>query len=132
MKKNIFVFSFLVCLMSNVQAQKATNLTFMNNKTDSLDLSLQENMTEIPMQVFQYKQLKYLNLSLNDLNSLPKEIGQLKNLVYLDLSLNNFAILPKEIAKLKKLKILDLRKTRISDVEILKVTKMLPKCEIKI
>lgn len=131
MKNILCIFAFLVCVIGNVQAQKATNLTFMNNKTDSLDLSLQENMTEIPMQVFQYKQLKYLNLSLNGLDSLPKEIGQLKNLIYLDLSLNNLAVLPKEMAKLKKLKVLDLRRTGIPDAEILKVTKMLPKCEIK-
>ena len=130
MKKLFFTFVLLVCMSESTQAQVARNLTFMDNKTDSLDLSLQADVVEISLQVFKYKHLKYLNLSVSDFDILPKEIGRLTNLVYLDLSMSKFTTLPKEMAKLKKLRILDLRQNRLNDGEILKISKMLPKCEI--
>jgi Leucine-rich repeat (LRR) protein len=77
MKKLFFIFALLVCMSGNTQAQVAKSLAEMTDKIDSLDLSKQ-NLTQIPTEVFQYKNLKDLDLSENPLISLPKKLENLK------------------------------------------------------
>jgi hypothetical protein len=57
LKNLVFIFALLVCVSGNTQAQVAKSLAKMTDKTDSLNLSGQ-NLTEIPIEVFQYKNLK--------------------------------------------------------------------------
>ena len=75
-------------------------------KKDRTELSLaKSNLTSIPKEVFEMKQLRVLDLSWNkQLTSLPPEIGNLENLEYLDCSGCSLRNLPKELGKLKKLK----------------------------
>lgn len=64
---------------------------------------------ESVMQIFReaYKgNFTKLNLSNNELTQLPPEIAELKNLIELDLSFNQLSRLPPEIGKLKSLKTL--------------------------
>ena len=79
-------------------------------KKDRTELSLaRSNLTSIPKEVFEMKQLRKLDLSWNkDLKTLPPEIGNLKNLEYLDCSGCSLRNLPKELGKLKKLRYLRL------------------------
>jgi Leucine-rich repeat (LRR) protein len=62
---------------------------------------LKNELTEIPENILQQKQLTYLDLTWNQLGSLPTEIGKLTNLTWLDLRGNNFSI--KEKQKIEQL-----------------------------
>ena len=57
-----------------------------------------------------------LDLSNKDISVIPPEIGNLKNLEHLDLSYNNIKRLPKEIGKLKKLKTLLLLRNELEEI----------------
>ncbi|MHC4867621.1 MAG: COR domain-containing protein, partial [Planctomycetota bacterium] len=68
------------------------------------ELNLRDkNLTSVPAEIGQLKDLTRLNLSNNNLTSVPAEIGQLKNLTELDLLDNNLTSLPREIGQLKEL-----------------------------
>lgn len=93
------------------------------NELTELDLSNQQ-LTELPPEIGQFKNLQNLNLSENQLSFLPQEIGQLKHLQSLDLSQNQIISLPKELNQLKDLKQLNLQQNQLSEVprEILQLT----------
>ncbi len=67
-----------------------------------LDLSQQE-LIELPPELFQLPDLSSLNIIGNKLTSLPPKIGKLKNLTRLGLSSNQLTSLPPELFKLKNL-----------------------------
>jgi Leucine-rich repeat (LRR) protein len=69
-------------------------------------------------------------LSGNQLTSLPKEIGELLYLSTLNLSGNQLTSLPSEIGELQYLYWLNLTGNNISKIEIEKIQKLLPNCEI--
>lgn len=79
---------------------------------DSLNLSNQE-LTQIPVEVFECKNLKKLYLDFNQINILPEPIGRLQQLEVLELSINNLNEIPESIGKLKNLKTLGLSRNEI-------------------
>jgi Leucine-rich repeat (LRR) protein len=79
------------------------------HKTTKMYESLEEALKE-PEQVIR------LNLSKRDLTSIPPEIGQLKNLKVLSLYGNQLTNLPPEFANLAQLQSLDLGKNRFPEV----------------
>ena len=67
-----------------------------------------DKLTEIPVEVFELKQLESLNLSGNQLKHLPESISQLSNLRKLYLRGNQLTNLPESITKISNLTELDL------------------------
>src|SRR5690606_7317411 len=61
------------------------------------------NLTEIPAQIWRFRYLRSLDLTVNLLQALPPEIGLLNNLVQLDLDTNHLSHLPPEIGGLSNL-----------------------------
>jgi internalin A len=82
-------------------------------KVSSLDLSCNQ-LTQLPPEIKELKDLKRLSLSNNRLTQLPPEIGKLKNLTELDLSYNWLTQLPPEIGELKNLTILNLCRNQLT------------------
>lgn len=72
-----------------------------------LDLN-RNNIKEIPAQIGTLKDLQYFSISKNGLEQLPPQIGDLTNLYYLNASQNELSELPPEIGKLVNLRNLDL------------------------
>ena len=72
-----------------------------------LDLS-RNDIEELPDEIGQLKNLQYFAISKNGLQELPPQIGNLKNLYYLEINNNELTALPWEIGKLEKLRSLDL------------------------
>ncbi|MCI5193586.1 MAG: hypothetical protein D3915_10755 [Candidatus Electrothrix sp. AU1_5] len=72
-----------------------------------LDLGFQE-LTELPYELFELKDLTELDFRGRQLIELPPELFELKNLIELDLSGNQLYELPAELSELKNLKELNL------------------------
>ena len=133
---------------SQIQNNNQQNgVTVSNNKV--LDLSNQE-LTNIPISVFnqtnleelnvshnsltgaiqsqigQLKNLKILNASYNKMTGVPSEVGQLQNLQVLDLSYNQLTGLPNELGNLKNLKILNLSGNSYSQQDLNGIRSKLP------
>jgi hypothetical protein len=91
--------------------KKEDLLSIIKNAAESqcsqLDLS-NRDISEIPIEIIEVKNLKKLNLSYNQIKTIPKEIKNLKNLREVRLSRNEISILPDEISELKTLEILDI------------------------
>lgn len=108
---------------------------------------------EIPKQIGKLKELELLQLNVNALRTIPTEINELKKLKTLDLTDNpglsdidnvtelinleeldlfgcNLDRLPKNIGGLKNLKQLGLSGNNIDKVELDRIRKALPNCEI--
>jgi Leucine-rich repeat (LRR) protein len=82
-------------------------------KVYKLNLSRRQ-LTKIPQEVFQLRNLQELNISYNQIAELPKEIGLLTNLQRLDISVNQISELPATISLLKNLNELLLDKNRLT------------------
>lgn len=65
-------------------------------------------LTEIPIEIYQYKNLKLLNISKNRLKALPLEINQFTNLEELNAGKNKMSICPIVICSMPSLKNLKL------------------------
>lgn len=93
-----------------------------------IDLSNQD-LKEIPEEIFKCKRLRKLNLSGNQISKIPKEIENLKGLSVLDLSNNEIKYFYAPIGKLKNLRILILNNNNIrsipAQIENLKKLKIL-------
>lgn len=72
--------------------------------------TLEEALKQPPLQVYK------LTLRKNNLSELPHEIFQFKNLCVLNISKNNFTVFPKSITKFKYLQELDISKNKIKTV----------------
>lgn len=72
-----------------------------------LDIS-KNQIKELPDSIYLLTQLQYLDVSRNKLGALPKEIGKLSNLVYLHANNNNLIGLPPQIGNLERLRVIDL------------------------
>jgi len=79
-----------------------------------LDLG-KNSLTELPDSIYLFTNLQYLNVSKNKLSSLPKEIGKMTNLVYINANNNELIGLPPQIGNLEKLRVLDLWSNEFSD-----------------
>lgn len=70
-------------------------------------------ITELPKEIGKLSNLEVLNVAKNKLKGLPSEIGDLKNLQKLYLNNNNIEVLPKTIGNLTRLEYLDLWNTGV-------------------
>ncbi|EGJ30029.1 MULTISPECIES: COR domain-containing protein [Moorena] len=75
-----------------------------------------DQLTEIPIEVFNLSQLEELDLSDNKLTTVPESIGKLTNLTQLDLSINKLTTVPESIGKLTNLTQLDLSGNELTTV----------------
>lgn len=92
-----------------------------------IELDLSEcQLTKLPSEVTELKNLKKLDLVGNFLTQLPPEIDELKNLTTLYLSGNNLKKLPIEITKLQSLRNLDLAYNQLTHLppEVKKLEKL--------
>lgn len=78
-----------------------------------LDLS-KNSITEIPPEIKQLTELQYFTIARNNIIELPNEIGELKNLYYLNLNQNDLEALSPAIGNLGKLRNLDLWSNNLS------------------
>lgn len=79
-----------------------------------LDLN-KNNIKEIPAEIGTLKYLQYFSISKNGLERFPNQIGELTNLYYLNGSQNELTELPPEIGKLVNLRNLDLWDNNIDE-----------------
>lgn len=73
-------------------------------KDSVYSLKLKSRLKKIPPEVFEFKNLQWLDLSKNRLKEIPPEIGLLKNLKKLILEKNKIESLPPEIGQLEDLR----------------------------
>nr|WP_321407876.1 leucine-rich repeat domain-containing protein [uncultured Carboxylicivirga sp.] len=90
------------------------DISVLNSRLTKLDLSNQ-NLTEIPKEVFRFKRLRVLKLSGNKLKKLPPELASLSQLERLDLSNNQITVLHASIGKLSNLKVLNLNNNKVKN-----------------
>lgn len=81
------------------------------DKITMLDLSMQTpKLTEVPVEVAQLSNLKYLDLSFNRISTFPEEFKKLSNLECLDLSGNNYLQkLPSFLNDMPNLKVIKIK-----------------------
>ncbi|CAD0009385.1 leucine-rich repeat domain-containing protein [Flavobacterium salmonis] len=79
---------------------------------ESLNLSGQ-NLTEIPKEIFELRNLKNLSLKENQIMEIPKEIKNLAELTLLSIGQNQLKDLPAEFFELKNLENLSLKKNKL-------------------
>lgn len=89
----------------------------LNVNTTKIDLSNQ-NLSKIPEEIFELKNLKKLILRNNKIRVIPQEIEKLKRLQTLDLSGNNISNFYAKICSLRNLKILNLNHNKIKTFPI--------------
>ncbi|ULT88509.1 hypothetical protein L3Y34_007607 [Caenorhabditis briggsae] len=93
-------------------------------QVDSLDRS-QSNLQSIPSDIYRFRKLEDLNLSMNNIKDLGR-LFTLRRLKVLDVSDNEISMLPAEIGQLTQLIELNLNRNEITDIpETLKNCKML-------
>ena len=73
-------------------------------------------LTAIPVEVFACKNLVYLNLNNNKIDSIPPRIGELKQLRVLQVAHNKLKHLPAEIGQCDSMRSLILNQNRIDDI----------------
>jgi len=82
-------------------------------KTVTIDLS-NKDIDDLPPEIGNFTNLKFLNLSYNNLVTLPDEVCKLTNLQTLLLLRNEIVELPENFSNLKKLELLDISYNQIS------------------
>lgn len=106
-----FLLSFLVyCLFSCGSSNKLGD-----SSTTKINLS-KLRLKEIPSEVFEMTELKELKLYGNQITEIPPQIANLKNLEKLYLGKNNLKTLPPEIGELKQLKILSVQYNQLESL----------------
>lgn len=81
------------------------------------------NIYQIPEQLFNFQELKYLLINGQNLTEIPKEITRLKKLIHLDLPNNKLSSIPNEFMDMDSLESLNLDENKFTffPSEILKV-----------
>lgn len=126
--KNLLVFLLFIFAL-NCSAQQTestepdTSKTFtslesaLRHPDQVYKLKLQKTgLNQFPVEIFQFKNLRVLDLSKNKIKEIPPQIGQLKNLTHLSLSKNRLTSIPAEIGQLTNLKILILNQNEIDSL----------------
>jgi len=113
--------AFLFNKLENVGERKLkAKLDRAKNKNhQKLDLSgiaLFSKLTEIPVEIFDFKHLKFLHLRGHIIEYIPESIGNLTNLTNLNLSNNCLTNLPESIGNLSELKHLNLSQNKLSNI----------------
>lgn len=75
-----------------------------------------ENMTELPEELYQLKNLQRIHLHYSGVQSISPSIGNLTNLIYLELSGSKITGLPDELINCTSLKTVDISYTDITEV----------------
>ena len=108
----IFVL-FLSSLWSNFFSQKEILVSYKwsdvqgANPDTIFSISFaKEKLSQLPVQLWNFKKLRYLNLQRNKLAALPDSLEQLTEIEFLDISHNRFILIPIAITRLYKLKVL--------------------------
>lgn len=139
----------IIAIMENFQGiktlaiycEKSTvsiSLSQVLNKAKSYPLTelhifnFENRLTEIPSQVFRFKELSLLSLFNNKISEIPGDISQLKKLRTLYLDMNPLETFLPMASSLQQLEILGIAKTKISTDEVGLLQKSLPKCQILI
>ena len=91
--------------LSNIPAEKVRAISFKRKK-----------LKDIPIEILQYKNLSYLDLSANKLDSLPPFINKLIHLRNLNLGKNKFKKFPNSLFTLSSLEVLVLNRNEISEL----------------
>lgn len=114
-----FLISVLLIVFTiNAKAQLLDSIAIDTVPTYTLEKALQQDplkvyklslkkmkLTELPDEIFQFKNLQVLNLKSNKLKTFPKRITTFKYLQELNISANKIEIVPKELGELIHLKI---------------------------
>lgn len=89
----------------------------IKNPDDVVKLVLRkEKLKTFPLEILQFKNLQYLDLSKNSFTELPDTIRELKNLQVLILSKNEIEYLPKTIGELSNLKTLNVNQNELVEL----------------
>lgn len=88
-------------------------------------------LQDLPMSLFDLKQIRKLNLANNKLETLSERLGELSNLEYLYLEKNQLTTLPSSIKTLKKLRYLNLANNPIDIKEKRALQRLLPHARIQ-
>ncbi len=114
---------------SHNQIETPPNAVVGMRRLTYLDLSY-NNIVKVPSGIGNLKQLEKLNLSHNKIEKVHRRLMYAPKLVELDLSYNNISKLPDTLYRLKKLKTLNLTGNPISEKELKKIKKTLPKVKV--
>lgn len=93
--------------------EETNGVTLENNKIAGLSLR-DAGITKIPDFLTKIKNLRSINLTMNELSTLPDSFKRLKSLEYLNLELNQFKEFPRIILDLPNLKHLNISENEIS------------------
>lgn len=84
------------------------------------------SITQIPDEVYSLTTITYLNLGHNKINKIATDIKNLENLNYLGVFYNPLTVIPQEVFALKKLDFISCWKTNVPQKEIDKIKVRLP------
>ncbi|MBC7696406.1 MAG: leucine-rich repeat domain-containing protein [Burkholderiales bacterium] len=132
MNKLFFKLILIIVLSFTYQEAKAQSLDSLTLDTMQAFVSIQEAMKNpiaviklslrkqhlksFPKEIFQFKNLQYLDISKNSISELPDSIGLLANLQYFACSKTGLKRLPKDIGKLVNLKYLNLNQNDLETI----------------
>ena len=123
MKYLIAVFLSLICSSYMMGQEPDTSFVFTNLNDAllkplsvyKLDLS-KKGLKIFPLDLVQFRNLRFLNLNKNKLKNIPKEIGELRNLEVLDVSKNSLEEIAPELGFLKVLRVLVLSRNNLVSI----------------
>ncbi len=102
--QKIFCFLFNILLIFEIFSQDFSKKSLKNleKSKDSVECIIlkNQNLKEIPSEIYSYKNLKKLILSRNKIKHIPDSLSTLRNLHYLDLSSNYIDSLPSSLSEL--------------------------------
>ena len=100
-----------------VSRENSNNFIFPDFPEDTTRMDFRSaGLKYVPLQIFEFNQLNWLQLSQNDIISIPREIGKLSNLKTLRLFSNVIKSFPSEIGYLSNLTVLDAGKNQLSSL----------------
>jgi len=108
-------------LLDSVALENAPEYTSLKealeNPLDVIKLNLRKSkLRAFPKEIFQFKNLQYLDLSKNIIKDLPDSLYKLKDLQYLIVSNTQLRALPNDIGGLKNLKYLNVNQNNIGRI----------------
>jgi hypothetical protein len=112
-------------LVSELPEEALKDLLGKHHLGDTFKLE-DKKITKIPKFVFEYKDIRELDLSRNQIKTIPADIGKLKKLQKINLSNNKLKKVNKAIGKLTDLEELDLSRNNIEELppELAQCTKL--------
>jgi len=125
----LLCFAIIFCSVQILYGQLLDSISLDTTKILTLDQALKTNplkvykltlrkhkLTELPQEIYQFKNLQYLDISKNKIHQFPKEIATFKYLQILNISGNNLDLITREIGFLVYLKELDAGQNHIVEI----------------